>query len=245
MGRKAEILLAAVLLAGVLTGLGEKHPTGPRSVGEPQPWKFWPSGFRQALERNPELEDFLMDYPEKKNLRPEIDLSGLEDCREVPLLLQWDPRWGYTEYAGNLMGFSGCGPTCLAMVCLYLFRDSRYTPRYLADFSAAEGYSCDGCGSYWALIHEGGEKLGLEVTEIPTEEKRVIRNLEAGNPMICILGPGEFTASGHFIVISGYEQGRLRIRDPNSVSRSRRLWSFGELAPQIRCLWVCRNTEKK
>ena len=247
MGRKTGLVLAAAVLAAMLLCReGEAPPEKPvRTLSQVPPQKLWPSGFREALERNPELEEFLMDYPEKKNLRPEIDLGGLETGPEVPLLLQWDSRWGYTEYAGNLMGFSGCGPTCLSMACLYLLRDSRYTPRFLADFSEAEGYSCEGSGSYWTLIYEGGEKLGLEVTEIPTDKERVIRNLEAGNPIICLLGPGDFTVSGHFIVLGGYEQGRLRIRDPNSVIRSRRLWSFEEIAPQIRCLWVCRNQEKK
>ena len=194
----------------------------------------------EFLEKNPEAKDFVMNYPLKKDLKPNIDLSNHLNSQNVPLLIQWDERWGYMEYAGELMGLSGCGPTCLSMVCIHLLNDARYTPRYIAEFATENGYSVSGNGSAWTLISEGGRKLGLDVTEIPLVERRIIQNLEIGNPIICVVGPGFFTTTGHYIVMTGYSDGYVKINDPNSPNRSAQMWKLTEVMEQIRNLWVCR-----
>lgn len=200
----------------------------------------WPEELLELQEKNPEAQEFVLNYPIKKDLDPEIDLTEYLDSSDVPLLLQWDERWGYSQYAGELMGLSGCGPTCLSMVCLYLLNDASYTPRYIAQFATENGYSVSGNGSSWTLISEGGEMLGLDVTEIPLDENRIIRNLEVGNPIICVMGPGFFTSTGHFIVMTEYEDGYVKVNDPNSPNRSEQTWKLTEVMEQIRNLWVCR-----
>ncbi len=200
----------------------------------------YPAELIELMNRNPETESFVRNYPTKKDLHPEIDLKEYEDCDTVPLLLQWDERWGYEEYAGDLFGLTGCGPTCLSMVSIYLLHNTDYSPQYMAQFSQEHGYSVNGNGSSWTLISEGGPMLGLDVTEIPLDENRIIRNLEAGNPIICIMGPGDFTTSGHYIVMTGYTDGQIKVNDPNSISRSNTLWNYDDIESQIRNLWVCR-----
>lgn len=202
--------------------------------------KEWPEELLDLLEKNPEAQEFVLNYPIKKDLNPEIDLTEYLDSSDVPLLLQWDERWGYSQYAGELMGLSGCGPTCLSMVCLYILDDASYTPQYIAEFATENGYSVSGNGSSWTLISKGGEKLGLDVTEIPLDENRIIRNLEVGNPIICVVGPGFFTSTGHFIVMTEYEDGYVKVNDPNSPNRSEQTWKLTEVMEQIRNLWVCR-----
>ena len=200
----------------------------------------WPEELLDLLEKNPEAQEFVLNYPIRKDLDPDIDLTEYLDSNDVPLLLQWDERWGYSQYSGELMGLSGCGPTCLSMVCLYLLDDASYTPRYIAQFATENGSSVSGNGSSWTLISEGGEKLGLDVTEIPLDENRIIRNLEVGNPIICVMGPGFFTSTGHFIVMTEYEDGYVKVNDPNSPNRSEQTWKLTEVMEQIRNLWVCR-----
>lgn len=201
----------------------------------------YPPELVALMHSNPETREYVLSYPLYKDRTPEIDLSELEGTDSVPLLLQWDQRWGYGEYAGEFMGLSGCGPTCLSMVCIYLLKDGTYSPAYVADFAETNGYSVPGSGSQWTLISEGGKALGLDVTEIPLDEGRIIRNLEAGNPIICVMGPGDFTTTGHFIVMTGYEDGKVRINDPNSQVRSQSQWELSEIKHQIRNLWVCRR----
>lgn len=200
----------------------------------------WPDELLELLKKNPETKDFVLGYPIKKDLQPEIDLSEYENSSSMPLLMQWDERWGYSEYAGELMGLSGCGPTCLSMVCIYLLNDASYTPRYIADFAEENGFSVTGNGSAWSLISDGGERMGLDVVEIPLDESRIIRNLEVGNPIICVVGPGDFTTTGHFIVMTEYIDGKIKINDPNSRKRSNQLWEYADIEDQIINLWVCR-----
>jgi len=201
----------------------------------------WPAGLTKLMEVNPETTDFVLNYPLKKDLSPEIDLSEYIDCSEVPLFMQWDERWGYFKYGNQVMGLSGCGPTCLSMVCVYLLDDPQYSPRYIAEFSQENGYCVPGNGSSWTLISEGGVTLGLDVIEIPLVESRIISNLEAGNPIICVMGPGDFTDNGHYIVMTGYVDGKIKVNDPNSKIRSEMLWDYDAIEDQIRNLWVCRE----
>lgn len=200
----------------------------------------WPESLIKLLEKNPEAKDFVLNYPLKKDLEPEIDLSDCLKEPGVPLLIQWDERWGYTEYAGEPMGLSGCGPTCLSMACIYFFQDATYTPKYVAEFSEEHGYAVDGNGSAWALIPQGGKELGLDVVEIPLDANRIINNLEVGNLIICVVGPGDFTSSGHFLVMTGYEDGYVKINDPNSPKRTEQKWELTRVMEQIQNLWVCR-----
>ncbi len=201
----------------------------------------WPDELIELLEKNPETKDYVLNYPLKKDKTFEIDLSEYKNCKKVPLFMQWDERWGYNQYAGELMGLSGCGPTCLSMVSVYLLNDDKYTPKYVAEFSETNGYSVSGNGSSWTLISDGGKELGLDVIEIPLDENRIIRNLEVGNPIICIMGPGDFTTTGHFIVMTEYVDGKIKVNDPNSKSRSKKLWELSDIKHQIRNLWVCRK----
>ena len=50
--------------------------------------------------------------------------------------------------------------------------------------------------------------------------------------------PGDFTTTGHFIVLAGVEDGKIRVNDPNSVKRSEELWDYETLEYQINNLWA-------
>lgn len=189
-------------------------------------------------EKNEEARQFVLDYPMKKDTSFDIDLSQYGDTDTVPLFMQWDERWGYSEYAGNVFGISGCGPTCLSMVSIYLTKDTSQNPKWMAEFAMENGYYERGSGSKWTLMSEGARKLGLNVKELSLDEEIMAENLAAGNPIICILGPGDFTDSGHFIVLTGYRDGSFVVNDPNRQVNSSRIWTFEELRYQIRALWV-------
>ena len=200
----------------------------------------YPQDLIDLYERNPETKDFVFEYPFVKDNPPAVDLSGI-DTSTVPLFLQWDQRWGYNQYSNELFGLSGCGPTCLSMVAVYLTGDTKMDPSWMGEFATSHGYSTDGNGSAWALFSEGGKTLGFDVTEIPLDEQRVIDNLQVGNPIAAVMGPGDFTSTGHFIVFTGYEDGKLKVNDPNSKANSEKLWEFAQIQSQIRNLWVFRN----
>ncbi len=159
----------------------------------------------------------------------------------MPKLYQWDARWGYSLYGGKPMGITACGPTCLSMVCLYFFEDAKYTPRYVADFAEENGYYAKGYGSTWTLMSQGGKKLGLDVSAIPPNMSNVKKLLQEGNLVVFCMGPGDFTSSGHFILLTGVQDGLAVVHDPNSPTRTAQLWDLNLIKDQIQNLWVFRG----
>lgn len=200
----------------------------------------YPASLIELLERNPETEEFVLNYP----FRDSVEVTKVEaDLSEgVPLFMQWDRRWGYIKYGSDVAGITGCGPNCLAMAGYYVTGgDERFLPDQMYAFASENGYYAAGHGSSWTLISEGGVKLGLDVTEIPLVKKRMMDNLEVGNPIICSMRAGDFTTTGHYIVLVGAEDGMFRVNDPNSHANSEKLWSYEQIEGQIRNLWVIRN----
>ena len=196
----------------------------------------YPKSLIELLERNPETETFVLGYPFREE--GAVDLTDYETGNAVPLFLQWDPNWGYEKYGRDFLAVTGCGPTCLAMAGYYLTGDENMTPDKIAGFAQRNGYYEAGYGSSWTLISEGAEKLGLKATELPLVKKKMVNALEAGNPVILAMGPGDFTTAGHYIVLTGVEDGKFRVNDPNSRENSQRLWSYEEIEGQIRNIWA-------
>ena len=195
----------------------------------------YPKSLITLLEGNPETEAFVLQYP----LRQETpwQLSDFDRSAGVPLFLQWDPRWGYENYGSDYLAITGCGPTCLAMAGYYLTGSQDMNPRDIAVFAEKNGYYATGYGSSWTLISEGSTMLGLKATELPLVKKKMTDALEAGHPVILAVGKGDFTTAGHYIVLTGLENGFFRVNDPNSVANSGKLWSYEQIEDQIRNIW--------
>lgn len=201
----------------------------------------YPESLIDLLSRNKETKEFVLEYPIEKDKKHKIDLSEYENCTSVPLFLQWDKRWGYKMYGDDVAGLTGCGPVCLSMAAVYLLQDTKYSPDWMLDFAIKNGYCVEGHGSLWTLIDRGGAQLGLDVQELPLSKEQMVSNLKQGYPIICIMGPGDFTQKGHFIVLTGYEDGKITLNDPNSRIRSEKKWKYSELKDQIQNLWVLRK----
>ncbi len=199
------------------------------SIGE------WPYDILELYENNPETRDFVMNYPFREEKKVDITSYSTET---VPLFLQWDPMWGYEDYGSSCVAVTGCGPTSLAMVGYYLTGDFNMTPDRIAQFAQRTGYYAPGYGSSWTLISEGAPKLGLTATELPLVKSKLVKALEEGTPIILALGQGDFTSTGHYIVLTGMKDGAFQVNDPNSRVRSEKLWTYEELEDQIRNIWA-------
>ena len=197
----------------------------------------YPEQLIELLQNNEETVDFVLDYPEKKDTAP-ADTVGDITQGEIPLLLQWDERWGYAYYADDMIAVNGCGPTAVAMVASGLTGDNTITPYKVAQFAAENGYYAGDAGTSWSLMTEGAGRFGICGEEMGLSEDAVISALENGHPVICSMRPGDFTTTGHFIVLTGVEDGKIRVNDPNSRVRSEKLWDYSRLEPQINNLWV-------
>ena len=68
-------------------------------------------------------------------------------------------------------------------------------------------------------------------------KKQLKAELCKGHPVICSVGPGDFTDTGHFMVITGYDDEGFSINDPNSIEKSGKRWLFKNISSQIRAVW--------
>ncbi len=196
----------------------------------------YPEILLESLINNPDMLDFVLDYPDKLGNTYSDNVGDIKDG-EVPLLLQWDKRWGYARYGGSSIAISGCGPTALSMVIVSLTKDKSMTPYKVAKFAEDNGYYSDATGTAWALMSEGARKLGVESRELPLSKTVIINALENGHPIICSMRPGDFTKSGHYIVLAGINDGKIKVNDPNSKERSDKLWDYEKIEGQIKNLW--------
>lgn len=205
--------------------------------------QYYPEYLVSRMINNPELEDFVLNYPLGSSDVNPSDISITRDISlangSVPFFLQWDERWGYTTYGSDLMGLTGCGPTALSMVAVYLTGDNSLNPLAIAEYAMDNGYYDyeTSSGTFWSLMSTGAEGLGLTVNEVPGEADSVINALETGHPIICIMGPGDFTTEGHFIVLSSYSDGYVVVNDPNSIVNSEQLWSVDTIISQANGMW--------
>lgn len=196
----------------------------------------YPTELLKMLTRDLEMVDFVLDYPAKFGNVYSDDIGSIEEG-DIPLLIQWDSRWGYAKYGDSSIAISGCGPTALAMVIVGLTGDTSVTPYKVAKFAENNGYFSMKTGTSWELMTNGAKKLGIKSEEIPLVKDIIYNTLEKGYPIICSMRPGDFTTTGHFIVLTGIYDGKIKVNDSNSKKRSSALWSYEELQPQIKNLW--------
>ena len=200
----------------------------------------YPDELVTLYKRNPDAREFVKNYPLQKNGNPEIDLSAEITPGKAPRLMQWDARWGYRSYNENLMGLTGCGPTCMAMAAIQITGNHTLNPWEMAKFAEEHGFNVVGDGTSWSYFTEGAELLGLDSVQITPEAQRIFDNLAVGNPIVAIMGPGDFTTTGHYILLAGTEDGKVRVNDPNSVRNSETLWDVETIIEQAQAMWVLR-----
>ena len=136
-------------------------------------------------------------------LLPDIEI---DEFQEVPLYLQTD--YPNNMYGSGTIANNGCSVTCLAMVATYL-TEHEYLPDELA--------------RYFGGVAENNIarlEMGAEAMQLPWEKlenfHRALDALREGKVVIALMeGSSLFTASQHFIVLTGYnEDGLIMVNDP-------------------------------
>lgn len=238
--RTCAVVYLALCVGFVGCGRVEKTPAAGSDDKAATDEESCPESLKKLAETNPEAEDFVKDYAKNKGKKKKIDISG-DLTGGIPLFLQWDKRWGYRKYGGEFIAVNGCGPTCLSMVWCGLTGKTKWNPYKVAKMAEEKGYYVKGTGSTWNLMTEGAMELGLCVENVVFDKEHIVDTLKKGRPIICVVGPGDFTTQGHFLVLTGVtSHGKIKIHDPNSKKNSERKWKLSELMPQIKNLWAYR-----
>lgn len=201
----------------------------------------YPEDITGLLKKNKETIDFVEHFVTNKNSPPAEVVSDNLKRGEIPQLLQWDERWGHVSYGTGFIASCGCGPTALSMVVSGLTGDASITPAAVAKYSEKKGYIDENNNTYWELMSKGVRHWGLTCFEGDVSEDFVAKELKAGHPIICSMGPGYFTDEGHFIVLTKYKNGKVKVNDPFSQKNSDRVWKYSKIKGQIKSLWVYKT----
>ena len=243
--RGCRLGLILGLLACLVIGIGAL-----RMVMEPKNYEKTellelgiPESLAELYLRNEEARDFVLAYDASKG-DLDIDINDDVNQGEIPLFLQWDERWGYADYGDDFMALEGCGPTCLSMVYCGLTGDTSKDPLTMARMAEQGGHYVKGVGSAWTLMQEMAVELGLEVNEVFFMADSIVEELQTGHPIICAVREGDFTTTGHFIVLTeADDDGMITVHDPNSPKNSKKKWDIERIMGQTENLWSYRLTE--
>lgn len=189
---------------------------------------------------DPKALDFVAGYA--KNYPQESGKPYVEklEAGSIPLLMQWDTRWGYVPYCGTGMGTTGCCPTSLSMVYMGLTGKTDKTPADLAILAEQNGYSENGQGTYSTFLTDMAPDVGLNCWQIDSSAESLTEHLKEGYPVVVNVGPGTFTDSGHFFVARGIaEDGTIQVNDPYSSVRSAQTWDAGLISSESIAMYAC------
>ncbi len=199
-----------------------------------------PDQIKNMVKNNPESYELIGDL-NKINHSPEnINIEGDME-NPVPLFIQWDQRWGMLDYNDSYLATDGCGPTSLSMVYVGLTKDQTMNPYRMGKYFEENGWAINGVGTAWKALEEGANWLGLKYNLVDGSESMMKYELDNGKLLIISVRKGDFTSTGHLMVVRGYEGSNFIINDPNSRNNSNKKWSYERLAPQIVQVWSYIN----
>ncbi len=129
---------------------------------------------------------------------------------------QIDNRWKNQLYTSTsnktqTIGSSGCGPTCASMVVSSI--KGTIMPPQMANLFVQHGYRSANNGTYWSAYRAVADEFNIGYIETSNID-RALDLLKNNNYVICSVGNGLFTTSGHYIVLVGIEGNTLKIYDP-------------------------------
>lgn len=191
----------------------------------------------------PFVRGFPSYYPSEQGYTEGAASGAIPDEKNVdgvPILYQWDTRWGYLDYGGLVFDTAGCCPTALAMAYQGLTGDTSKSPADMAVFAEEQGrVICQG-GTDGALLEYLNE-LGLIGRTTALNASSIVWELQNDAILVANVGPGDFTEGGHFIVLTGVdEDGLIMVNDPYSVTNTEKRWDAFTIASQTKVLYAIR-----
>ena len=176
----------------------------------------------QSEEEEKTLEQEVED--ERFELQGEIAYNGASEYPAVQLgkytgltyYSQIDSRWRNLQYTSNnnasqTIGSSGCGPTSAAMIVTAI--KGTITPPEMSDLFVKYGFRSANNGTYWSAFRWTADVFDINYSETIYLNDAVDK-LNNNHYVIASCGNGLFTTGGHFIVLTGVENGLIKVYDP-------------------------------
>lgn len=172
--------------------------------------------------------------------------------------LQTDARWGWNDYSApgekTTIRASGCGPTAMAMV-LATWADKLVTPATECAWALRHGYKAPHSGTYYGYFVPAGKRYGLRVRQInavniygnskSAHHETARRAIEAGHLVIACMGKGNWTSSGHYVLVWEIDGNTIYINDPASTLARRTRGSYALFKQQVKYYWIIEKPVSK
>ena len=144
---------------------------------------------------------------------------------DVTYFCQKDDQWADQPFGTDNIGIYGCGPTVMAIAVASL-TDTDTDPAIMAAWAAEHGYWARKAGSYISIVPGTAKSFGIKTESFTSREAGdLLDALSQGKMLIALMGPGQFTTVGHFILLRGVTMGgQVLIADPNSPENSLTAW---------------------
>lgn len=164
---------------------------------------------------------------------------------------QYDTRWADGKYnaksgeTGKTIKSSGCGATAIAD-----FFGGSIDPLCIASWLANNGYKAPNQGTSYdgiskAISHFGGSSIRLNFKNnygTMNLASSMISYLQCGCKLICCMGKGHWTNSGHFVVVDRIEEvldnSIFIILDPASDSPARARSDIYTFVKEVKYCWA-------
>ena len=169
---------------------------------------------------------------------------------------QTDNKWGGLPYAvdgeTSTIKSAGCGPTSLADV-LAAIVSPYIDPVTLASWARMKNYKVKASGTSYNFFVPCAAAYGVTVRRLNTANvygkstnavhAQALEELKKGNWLIACMGKGNWTSSGHYIVVYGYQGGNVYINDPASTKATRACNTWELFISQVKYYWVVEVPE--
>lgn len=168
--------------------------------------------------------------------------------------LQTDPKWAKLPYANkgenSTIGGSGCGPSAMAMI-LATWINPKITPVETCKWAKDHGYKATGNGTYQSYIVAQAKAYGLEAEKINKTSLQYLSQaqrdaysaqakayVDDGNLVVALMGPGNWTKGGHYVLWYSNQGGNVYINDSASKKETRHINTYKLFTSQARYYWV-------
>ena len=170
--------------------------------------------------------------------------------------LQTDPRWGSLDYSAKgektTIRASGCGPAAMAMV-LSTWADPAVTPATECAWALAHGFKAPHQGTYYGYFEEAGRRYGLKTYRLnysnlygndrSAYHAQAKDALDRGDLVIACMGKGNWTSSGHYVLVWKIDGNTIYINDPASNLARRTRGSYDLFKKQVKYYWVIERPQ--
>lgn len=169
-----------------------------------------------ALEQEVEDEGFELQGEIAYNGASEYPSIALGNYAGLTYYSQIDNRWKNKSYtstnnASQTIGSSGCGPTSAAMIVTAI--KGTITPDTMSELFVKYGFRSANNGTYWSAFRWTADVFNIDYSET-IYLNDAINKLNNNHYIIASVGNGLFTTGGHFIVLTGVENGNIKVYDP-------------------------------